>query len=205
MKSFLKSAARIVAQLAMAPFILWHWLIASVIGKDRAVEYHSQWVALLPGLSGQYLRRAFLQWAIAECHPSAVICFGTIFSKADACIGENVYVGPYCSLGSVRLEKDALIATAVQIPSGARMHGIEDITKPIREQPGVWECVTIGAGSWIGSASVVMANVGAGSVIGAGSVVTKPIPEMTIAGGIPAKVLKYRLVTSEIPPIASVG
>jgi len=200
MKAFLKSFARFTAQLVMAPFILWHLAVAKVIGPDRAVEYHSQWVAMLPGLSGQFLRRAFLQWAIAHCHPSALVCFGTIFSKADAWVGENVYIGPYCSFGSVRLEKDALIATAVQIPSGARMHGIDDPTKPIREQPGVWECVTIGEGCWIGSGAIVMANVGAGSVIAAGAVVTKPIPDMMIAGGIPAKVIRSRLEPALEPP-----
>ena len=34
--------------------------------------------------------------------------------------------------------------------------------------------VRIGAGAWIGSAAVVMADVGANSIVGAGSVVTKP-------------------------------
>lgn len=72
------------------------------------------------------------------------------------------------------------------------MHGIADLTKPIREQAGEWVIVKIGAGCWVGSAAVVMADVGEGSVIGAGAVVTKAIPAMVIAGGIPAKVLKTR-------------
>jgi acetyltransferase-like isoleucine patch superfamily enzyme len=194
MKPFVKRLARFAAQLVMMPFILWHLLASAVIGRDRALEYHSQWVALLPGLSGQYLRRAFLQWSLDSCHPTALVCFGTIFARADSRLGENVYIGPYCSFGSVVIERDAIIATAVQIPSGARMHGIDDPTKPIREQPGVWECITVGAGSWIGSSAIVMANVGAGCVVAAGAVVTKAIPDMAIAGGVPAKVLKSRLV-----------
>lgn len=32
-----------------------------------------------------------------------------------------------------------------------------------------------------------------GIVIGAGSVVTKGIPDMAVAGGCPAKVIKYRI------------
>jgi acetyltransferase-like isoleucine patch superfamily enzyme len=176
----------------MMPLILWNSLAARIVGRDRAVESSTQLVALLPGKSGEYLRRAFLAWSIRHCHPSAIVGFGTIFSKADAWIGENVIIGPYCSLGLVHVERDVLIATSVLIPSGGRMHGFADLTIPIRDQPGVWELVTIGAGSWVGSASVVMASVGKDCIIGAGSVVTKPIPDAVIAGGVPAKVLKTR-------------
>ncbi|MGK2908689.1 MAG: acyltransferase [Sphingobium sp.] len=178
--------------MAMLPYIAWHLLMAKLVGADRAVEWHSQWMALLPGLSGQYLRRAFLAWAIRECHPSAVVCFGTIFSKASARIAENVYIGPFCSLGSVVVERDALIATGVQVTSGSRMHGTAETDKPIREQPGVWDTVTLGAGCWIGGGAVVMANVGKNSIVGAGAVVTKDIPDAVVAAGVPAKVLKSR-------------
>jgi acetyltransferase-like isoleucine patch superfamily enzyme len=37
-----------------------------------------------------------------------------------------------------------------------------------------------------------MADVGRDAVVGAGAVVVKPIPERTIAGGVPAKVLRHR-------------
>jgi acetyltransferase-like isoleucine patch superfamily enzyme len=37
-----------------------------------------------------------------------------------------------------------------------------------------------------------MADVGHDSVIAAGSVVTRPIGDLVIAGGVPAKVLKHR-------------
>ena len=187
-----KSLTRFVAQLVMAPWILWTYLVGVLAGRDRALEWSSQWVALLPGLSGQYLRRAFLAWTIEECHPTAVVCFGTIFSKTDVRLGANTYIGPYCSLGSAVIGRDVLVAAMVQIPSGARNHGIGDITRPIREQPGDSIRVRIGAGSWIGSSAVVMADVGEDSVIGAGAVVTRPIPARVVAGGVPAKVIKSR-------------
>jgi acetyltransferase-like isoleucine patch superfamily enzyme len=63
---------------------------------------------------------------------------------------------------------------------------------PIREQPGTSRIVRIGAGTWIGSAAVVMADVGRDSVVGAGSVVTRPLGDRVIAAGVPAKVLKHR-------------
>jgi virginiamycin A acetyltransferase len=52
--------------------------------------------------------------------------------------------------------------------------------------------VTIGAGSWIGSGAIVLADVGRNCVIGAGSVVTKPIPDNVVAVGNPARVISSR-------------
>jgi acetyltransferase-like isoleucine patch superfamily enzyme len=80
----------------------------------------------------------------------------------------------------------------VHVPSGARTHGLEDLATPIRDQPVVKSPVRIGAGSWIGSAAIVMADVGRDAVIAAGAVVTRPIPDRTIAGGVPARVWRHR-------------
>jgi virginiamycin A acetyltransferase len=54
--------------------------------------------------------------------------------------------------------------------------------------------VKIGNDVWIGARSVILSGVsiGDGAVIGAGSVVTRDIPPFSIAGGIPAAVLKPR-------------
>ena len=195
-----KWAARIAANGAAIPFLVLHALKVPVVGKDRALEGSTQLLALLPGLSGQYVRRAFLAWTIAECHASAVISFGTILSKVGTRIAENAYVGPYCSLGSVTIERNALIATGVHILSGARMHGTEDSTRPIREQEGEFVHVTIGAGCWIGAGAVVMADVGRDVIIGAGAVVTKPVPDGVIAAGVPARVIRAR--SDPLPPQA---
>src|SRR3954452_25453728 len=107
-----KWLARAVANPAALPLLVIHALKVPALGKDRSLEGSTQLLALLPGLLGEYVRRAFLAWTIAECHPCATICFGTVLSKTAARIGPNVYVGPYCSLGSVTLERDVLVATA---------------------------------------------------------------------------------------------
>jgi virginiamycin A acetyltransferase len=192
MRRLVKSTLILLANLLVSPLLLLHALKVPLLGKDRALEGSTQLLALLPGVSGQYLRRAFLGWTLRHCHRSATVSFGVIFSKWNCRIEENVYIGPYCSVGSAHIGKDTLIATMVQIPSGGRMHGIDDVTKPIREHVGVWETVRIGENCWIGSAAVVMADVGRDTVVGAGSVVTKPLPEKVIAGGVPAKVIRMR-------------
>ena len=196
MKSFAKSAARLAALVAVSPVLLVFWLNAALFGRNRALESASQLLSLLPGVSGQYLRRAFLQQALASCHHSALVEFGTIFSQAGAVLGENVYVGPRCVLGLVHLERDVLLAAGVQVPSGGNTHYFDDASKPIREQGGERKVVTIGAGAWVGSGAIVLADVGKGTIVAAGAVVTKPLPDNVIAGGVPAKVIRPRFETA---------
>jgi acetyltransferase-like isoleucine patch superfamily enzyme len=191
-RGLVKLAFRFLAHVFVFPYVIWHWLWVPVLGRDRCVEGSTQFFSLVPGVFGEYLRRAFLYWAIENCHPSAVICFGTLFSKYRCRIGENVYVGPRCHLGMVDLQRDVLLAAGTHITSGAHVHGDETVSMPIREQEGKPVLVTIGAGSWIGSNAVVMADVGADCVIGAGAVVTKPILKRSVAVGVPARVVRTR-------------
>jgi virginiamycin A acetyltransferase len=191
-RQVLKSLAFALATVIVSPALASFYVRARILGRDRAIAGSTQALALVPGLPGQYLRRAFLARTLARCHPSATIEFGTIFSKAGAIIDEQVYVGPRCHLGLVHLERDVLLAAGVHVPSGARTHGTEDPDVPIREQAGTLTMVRIGAGAWVGSAAVVMADVGAHSIVGAGSVVTAPVPDSVTAAGVPARVLRSR-------------
>jgi acetyltransferase-like isoleucine patch superfamily enzyme len=191
-KEAVKAVARLVALVFVLPVLLVFWLNALVVGRNRALESASQLVSLFPGITGQYLRRAFLQRVLARCHHSTLVEFGTLFSQAGAVLDENVYVGPRCVLGLVHLQRDVLLAANVQIPSGGRTHYFDDPTRPIREQGGERNVVTIGAGAWIGTGAIVLADVGAGTVVAAGAVVTKPLPANVIAAGVPAKVIRPR-------------
>jgi acetyltransferase-like isoleucine patch superfamily enzyme len=188
----LKLAARALATVAVLPALFAFHLRALIVGRDRALQSSSQTLALLPGLTGQYLRRAFYCRTLAACHASTVIEFGCLLSKADARLGENAYIGPMSQLGLVDIERDVLIASGVQIPSGPLTHGIDDLDRPIRDQEGSPRRIRIGAGAWVGAGAVVLADVGAGAVVASGSVVTSPVPEGVIAGGVPARVLRAR-------------
>jgi acetyltransferase-like isoleucine patch superfamily enzyme len=192
MREIIKRLAHGLALAVVVPSLASFWLRAKLIGRDRALEGSTQAWALVPGLAGQYLRRAFLSKTLAGCATNATIEFGTIFSSASASIGDRAYIGPRCHLGWAVIERDALLAAGVHVPSGSRTHGIDDLSVAIRDQPSIKTAVRIGAGAWIGSAAIVMADVGSDAVIAAGAVVTKPIPDRTIAGGVPARVLRHR-------------
>jgi virginiamycin A acetyltransferase len=192
MRKALKTVARALAAIAILPQLASYGIRSLFLGKDGALEGSTQLLSLIPGLSGQYLRRAFLARVLTGgCAHSAVIEFGCLFSQAGSRIEENVYIGPRCHLGLVHLERDVLIAAGAHIPSGPHTHGIEGIS-PIRNQPGTRHLVRIGAGTWIGSNAVVMADVGRDAIVGAGAVVTQPIPSGVIAAGVPARVIRRR-------------
>ena len=192
MRTALKTAANAAAMLIVLPQILSFSIRTMLMGRDRALEGSTQALSLVPGLVGQYLRRAFLSWALqGGCARSATIEFGTVFSKAGARIDDNVYVGPRCHLGLVHLEHDVLVAAGVHIPSGPHTHGT-DATSPIRDQPGTLRLVRVGAGAWIGSNVVVLADVGRDSVVAAGAVVTQAVPSGVIVAGVPARVVRHR-------------
>jgi acetyltransferase-like isoleucine patch superfamily enzyme len=192
MREFVKQTARRVAAVVVSPFVLSYRVRSALFDRDRALEGSTQALAWLPGITGEYLRNAFLRSTIAACDPSATICFGTIFSRAGARIGANVYIGANCTVGLVQIDRDVLIGSGVHLPSGAETHGIADIAIPIREQPGIERLVRIGHGAWIGNAAVIMADVGHDTVVGAGSVVTRPLAPLVIAAGAPARVIKLR-------------
>jgi acetyltransferase-like isoleucine patch superfamily enzyme len=187
-----KACARALATVAVAPALLSYVLKAAVLGPNRALEGSSQTLSLIPGVLGQYLRVAFLRRVLASCDASATVEFGVLFSQAGTRIEANAYIGPRCQIGLAHIKQDVLLGAGVHVPSGAKTHEIADLETPIREQGGTRTMVTIGAGSWIGSNAVVMADIGEGTIVGAGSVVTREVPARVIAAGVPARVIRPR-------------
>ncbi|MCD0458876.1 acyltransferase [Roseiconus lacunae] len=194
-----KRTIRLLAIAIVSPLLLTHWLGSWVSGADRSLESHSQFLSLIPGTTGSYLRVAFYRFALAHCDPSVTIGFGVLFSKTAARLEQNVYIGPRCMLGWVRLGPDVLLGPAVQIPSGPHTHGVARLDVPIREQPGSPRCIDVGADSWVGAGAMILADVGAQCVVGGGSIVTKPTRPRTISAGIPAREIGKRGEATTLP------
>jgi acetyltransferase-like isoleucine patch superfamily enzyme len=191
-REFAKAVGRGAALVGVLPKLLSYSVSARVLGADRALQGATQSLSRIAGFRGEYLRRAFLMRVLDECHPATIVGFGTVFSRTGARIEEDVYVGLHCHLGLVTLQRGALISDRVQIPSGAHIHGSADVGVPIREQSGHETRVTVGAGAWIGTGAIVMANVGVHSIVAAGAVVTHPVPDYVIVAGVPARVVRRR-------------
>ena len=192
MKAPIKLAVDLACLLLVLPAVSVYWLCSRLLGKEIAFPGWSQAFSVFPGISGVYLRRAFYRWALPRVGKDSWIGFGTVFSHPTAYVGDRVYVGVGCMLGDVDLEDDVLIGSHVSIINGNRQHGIERLDIPVREQPGDYPRITVGADSWIGDRAIVMADVGKHAVVGAGSVVPKPVPDYAIVVGNPARVIGSR-------------
>lgn len=117
-------------------------------------------------------------------------------------IGNNVLIGPYCSLGcsnEIVIEDDVLLAPHVHITD--RNHTSEDISLPIRKQSAVSPGpVRIKSEAWLGYGCQIMPNVTIGkhSIVAAGAIVTRDVPDYSLVAGIPAKIIKqYNLETKQ--------
>jgi acetyltransferase-like isoleucine patch superfamily enzyme len=187
-----RALLRLLALVIALPAAAGCWAQAALVGRDTALENWSELAGLLPGVTGNHIRRAFLRLTVEHCHPTASIGHGTLFSKAAVCIEENVYIGARCHIALAHFERGAMLSPGVHVTSGPHTHGIDDASRPIRAQPETVTMVRLGAGCWIGSAAIVMADVGEDAVVGAGAVVTRPVPARMVAMGIPARVVRAR-------------
>lgn len=111
-------------------------------------------------------------------------------------LGEGCSIHPRCQINAyvadVHIGDDVMLAPNCAVYS--YNHGIAP-GRPISRQPLVTRGeVVIGDGAWLGVGAIVLSGVsiGEGAVVGAGAVVTKDIPAHAVAGGNPARVLKYR-------------
>jgi len=193
MKSIVKNFINFICIIIVIPFFLIYKIGKLFNSSEQPFQSMSQLVSLLPGLTGNYIRRAFYYLALKKCSLDCCISFGTIFSSEKATIGKNVYIGTNCTIGDVDIEDDVLLGSNVDIINGSKQHYINRIDIPIREQGGEYPKITIGKDTWIGNGSLVMANVGSKCVIGAASNVIKDIEDYSIAVGNPAKIIRKRV------------
>ncbi len=136
-------------------------------------------------------------------------------------IGRWVHIGDGSSLrcheGSLRvgdkvvLGKDNTVNCYLDVEIGAATivadwvyvtdfdHKTSDVHVPIKDQGIVKTPVRIGPDCWIGAKASVLrgTRIGRGSVLGAHAVVRGDVPEYSIAVGVPARVVRNRLVDYE--------
>ena len=105
-------------------------------------------------------------------------------------VGKNVFINMGCKFqdqGGIFIGDGTLIGHNVVLAT--LNHAIAPkergsmIPKPIR----------IGKSVWIGSNATILPGVtiGDGAIVAAGAVVTKDVPENTIVGGVPAKIIRH--------------
>ncbi len=127
---------------------------------------------------------------------SIIECTGVIRELGEKLtIGKNVGIAANAFIsmrGPVSIGDNTIFGPNVAIH--AENHNFEDINVPIRLQGATRKGIKIGKDCWIGSGAKILdgVSIGDGCIIAAGAVVNKDIPSYSIAGGVPAKVIKKR-------------
>jgi acetyltransferase-like isoleucine patch superfamily enzyme len=111
-------------------------------------------------------------------------------------IGSNVGLGEFAYLGGgggLEVGDGCIIGQYFSCHPENHIYDNPDVE--IRFQGTTRRGIKIGRNCWVGSKVTVLdgVTIGDGCVVAAGSVVTKDMPENSIVGGVPAKVIKYRV------------
>lgn len=183
----IKAVVFAVALLVVLPFIVLVWLEKRLSNSDIAFLLFGQFLAVVPGFPGQWLRGAFYFGALDQCSWEVHFGFGTLFTHRGAAISRCVSTGAYCIIGHARIAEEVMIGSRVSIPSGKRQH----LDEAGRLAPVTrFERVSIGAQCWVGEGAILLADVAEGSIVSAGAVVTEAMPAEKLVGGNPARVIR---------------
>lgn len=134
----------------------------------------------------------------------------TFYAPSKISIGDNVYIGKYCSIETdVNIGSNVIIANHVGL-IGRYDHDYSKIGVNIKDSPWIG-CsqynfkgkdlkITIEDDVWIGFGVIVLSGVtiGKGSIVAAGCLVNKDIPPYSICVGNPAKIIGRRFSNEEI-------
>ena len=104
-------------------------------------------------------------------------------------IGKNVFINSGCKVqdqGGIEIGDGTLIGHNVVLAT------LNQALAPERRGDLIPRPIRIGKNVWIGSNAVILPGVtiGDGAVIAAGAAVTKDVPENSVVGGVPARVLR---------------
>jgi acetyltransferase-like isoleucine patch superfamily enzyme len=112
-------------------------------------------------------------------------------------IGRFCSIGPGCRIGLGMHPTRKFVSTSPVFFSVARQCGSTFVTGEHFQESAP---ITIGSDVWIG-ANVTIADgvcIGCGAIIGAGAVVVSDVPDYTVVGGVPARLIRFRFTESEI-------
>lgn len=188
-RTALKRLIQAACTVWVAPRLAAYLLARAAVGS-RAFGAASESIARIPGMRGVFCRQAFYRSTLVSCGQDVSFGWMSVFSMTEACVADRVYIGRFCSLGYADLGEEVMLADGVQVLSGGQEHTRDDPSRSMQSQRQSYQRVRIGRGSWIGAGAVIMADVGEHCIIGAGAVVNKPVPDYSLAVGVPARVVK---------------
>src|SRR5881628_2211036 len=163
-----------------------------VFPPDMVFRTVSELLSLIPYVFGVIVRAEFYRFALTRCGRNVVIELGAVFIYRDISIGDNVTINRYAVIHHCDIGSYALVGEHAVLLSGSRQHDIDRTDIPMALQQGRKKRIALGDDCWIGAHAVVMEDVGRGAIVGAGAIVTKPVGELMIVAGNPARPIRRR-------------
>jgi acetyltransferase-like isoleucine patch superfamily enzyme len=192
----LKSSIQFLALMVILPLGALELVAKRLLRRDVFFSVHAQFLSLIPGKLGSYLRVAYYRLTLDHCSKDVAIHFGSRFTHSTASVEDRVYIGTGCVIGMASIGRETMLADNVLVLSGRHQHGTEP-GSTFQGQQQTFQRLNIGKNVWIGSAAVIMADIGDNSIVGAGSVVTRPVSECQKVAGNPARPIGSPLAVSD--------
>lgn len=190
-KEILRYALICAGGIVGFPCALLPWLEGRMTNRDALFNLFAQALALAPGWPGNFIRTAYYLVTLDAFDATAVISFGSYFSKRGSRVGRGAGIGAYCVIGLVDIDPDVRIASRVSVVSGLHYHGRAADANCNAAQEQIAR-LHIGERTWVGESVVVGANIGRECVIGIGSAVLNDVPDFGLAMGNPARLVSLK-------------
>ena len=169
----------------------WKRKLGAALYYGVARRLPPSWSGLQVGQTA--LRRFCGRLMLAECGRDVNIEQGAVFHRSVR-LGDRSGIGVNARLyGAVTIGRCVMMGADVTIIT--RQHRTARTDVPMMDQGFEPERpVVIGDDVWIGDRVTILpgVTVGDGCIIGAGAVVTHDLPPLSVAAGVPARVIRFR-------------
>lgn len=172
-------------------FLSYYYILKYKVGfpyKDIAIT-----ISAIHGTVGYEVRYSFYRNTLKACGDKLKVHYGAYIVYPDVQIGYRCSIEENSVVSLCTIGDDVIIAANVSIMSGGHHHETDNLNIKFHDSNLPLKRVIIGNNIWIGTHSVIMADLADGCILGAGSVLNKNATQVnSIYAGVPAKIIRRR-------------